>query len=614
MHTNDFTSPVSDFLTELHRNFSALRDGKLADYIPELTKANPSWFGIALVATDGHVYEVGDSGVPFTIQSVSKPFVYGLALEDNSRAHVLTKLGVEPTGDAFNSISLDPETGRPRNPMINAGAIATTGQIAGKSLTGRWQRILDMFAKFAGHPLELDEAVYRSESETGHRNRAIGHMLRNFNILTEPPDPIVDLYFRQCSIAVTARDLGIMAATLANAGVNPVTGERALRGEYVESVLGVMGTCGMYDFAGEWLYNVGLPAKSGVAGGIIAVLPGQLGVGIYSPLIDDHGNSIRGIEVCKEVSRAFNLHLFNAPEAVGSAVRLCYTAAEMNSKRVRSDEEMRVLREHGGGVRIYELQGNLSFARCERVVRDVVEKAGTIDTLIFDLKRVVALPEPSCRLLCEIVVRFGARDQPVLFTHAGEQVALRRMMKAKLGARFDDLFQRFDDNDLALEWCEDRLLAEHGAPAEERVAEASEYEVFAGLSPEEISAVAAQLERRSYPLGTRVIEIGADACEVFIIVRGLISARLPLPDGSFRRLATFSAGMVFGELAVIDGAPRSAEIVADSDVECDVLSVATFQRLSETHPRIKITMLQNMTLMLCRKLRKANRELGVLDR
>ena len=613
MHNSELTSPVSDFLAELHRNFSTIRDGTLADYIPELAKANPDWFGICLVSTDGYVYEVGDSGVAFTIQSISKPFVYGLALEDNSRQHMLTRAGVEPTGDAFNSISLDPGTGRPRNPMINAGAIATTGMIAGRSLATRWERMMEMFGRYAGRPLALDEDVYRSEAETGHRNRAIGHMLRNFNILTEAPDPIVDLYFRQCSIAVTARDLGVMAATLANAGVNPTSGIRALRGEYVESVLGVMGTCGMYDFAGEWLYNVGIPAKSGVAGGIIAVLPGQLGIGVYSPLLDPHGNSIRGIRVCEELSRAFNLHLFNAPEALGSAIRAQYSAAEFNSKRVRTTAESEFLRTHGGRTRVYELQGNLSFARSERVVRDIVKNASAIDTLILDLRRVVALPEPSCRLLSELVLRFEARGCPVIFTHAGAQPALRRMMKAKLGGRFGEQFRRFDDNDLALEWCEDRLLAEHGAPAGELAATPAEYEVFDGLPPEEVAAVTAQLERRAYPAGARVIEIGTDAREFFIVVRGRISARLPLADGSHRRLATFSTGMVFGELAVIDGAPRSAEIVADTDVECDVLSVDAFHGLSQTHPHIKIVILQNMTLMLCRRLRKANRELAVLD-
>src|SRR5204862_4646762 len=224
------------------------------------------------------------------------------------RPHVITKVGMEPTGDAFNSISLEPGTGRPRNPMINAGAIATTALIAGKSPQIKLRRLLDMFGAFAGRELLLDDAVYRSESETGHRNRAIGYMLRNFDILVEDPNPAVELYFQQCSVSVNCHDLGVIAATLANRGINPITGKQAIRGEYVESVLSVMGSCGMYDYAGEWLYRVGMPAKSGVAGGIIAVLPGQLGIGVFSPLLDNHYNSIRGVQVCNELSRHFDLH------------------------------------------------------------------------------------------------------------------------------------------------------------------------------------------------------------------------------------------------------------------------------------------------------------------
>ena len=177
--------------------------------------------------------------------------------------------------------------------------------------------------------------MYRSESETGHRNRAIGHMLRNFDILTEPPEPVVDLYFKQCSVSVTCRDLGVMAATLANRGVNPLTRKQAIRGEYVESVISVMASCGMYDYAGEWLYRIGMPAKSGVAGGVIAVLPGQLGIGVFSPCLDARGNSVRGIQVCDALSRALDLHLFNLSSSTRSVIRLRFTGAEVNSSRLR---------------------------------------------------------------------------------------------------------------------------------------------------------------------------------------------------------------------------------------------------------------------------------------
>ena len=196
---------------------------------------------------------------------------------------MLARIGVEPTGDAFNSISLAPDTGRPLNPMINAGSIAAASLVAGHSEEDKLARLLAVYGLYAGLPLAVDRRVYESERDTGHRNRAIGHMLRNFGILDGDPEPALDLDFRQCSIEIDCRDLALIGATLANGGVNPVTGERALRAEYVENVLSVMTTCGMYDFAGEWVYSVGMPAKSGVGGGVLAVLPGQLGIGVFPP-------------------------------------------------------------------------------------------------------------------------------------------------------------------------------------------------------------------------------------------------------------------------------------------------------------------------------------------
>ncbi len=247
----------------------------------------------------------------FTIQSISKPLVYGLALEDHGTTEVLRKVGVEPTGEAFNSIVMDEINNRPFNPMVNAGAIATTALIKGNGPEERFARILGMFSRYAGRQLTIDESVFQSERATGHRNRAIAYLQLNSGMIEEPVSEHLDLYFRQCSILVSARDLSMMAATLANNGVNPLTGERAIAAEHVKTVLSVMASCGMYDYSGEWVYRVGLPAKSGVGGGIVAVLPGQFGFGVFSPLLDDHGNSHRGIEVCKELSQKFYLHVYD---------------------------------------------------------------------------------------------------------------------------------------------------------------------------------------------------------------------------------------------------------------------------------------------------------------
>jgi glutaminase len=460
------SSPIQDYLEELHAEFADVTEGKVATYIPELAKANPNWFGICIVTTNGTVYETGDACQPFTIQSISKPFVYGMALEDNGRSQVLSKIGVEPTGDAFNSISLEPTTGRPRNPMINAGAIAATSLIAGKSAASRLNRIIETFGLYAGRELTLDEPVFRSESETGHRNRAIGHMLRNFDILTEDPIPSVELYFKQCSISATCRDLAVMAATLANRGVNPVNGKQAIRGEYVESVLSVMGSCGMYDYAGEWMYSIGMPAKSGVAGGIIAVLPGQLGIGVFSPPLDARGNSVRGIRVCDAISRHCDLHLFNRPGIGKSAIRLKFIGAELSSNRIRPPQQSQMLRLSGSRIQAYQLQGNLTFATTESVVREVFVGLDESDYILFDFKRVLSANESACRLFYQVLVKFNRAGKSVLFTHVEHVPVLRRYMKARLGAQYEEMFRSLDDNDLALEWCENQLLSDSVPPAE----------------------------------------------------------------------------------------------------------------------------------------------------
>ena len=608
----EFISPIEDFLKDIHEKFAAEKGGTVATYIPELAKADPDWFGICLVTANGSVYEVGDTRQEFTIQSISKPFVYGLALEDNGRDTVLERVGVEPTGDAFNSISLDPGTGRPRNPMINAGAIATAGLIAGKTPTSRFKRILETFSLYAGRELGLDEKVYQSESETGHRNRAIGHMLRNFDKLTGDPAPTTEIYFKQCSISVNCRDLGMMAATLANRGVNPLTGKPALRAEYVESVLSVMGTCGMYDYAGEWLYHVGIPAKSGVAGGVLAVLPGQIGIGVFSPKLDAHGNSVRGIAVCKELSRHLDLHLFNRPVVGKSTIRAKFTGAEFNSTHVRTVEEGKVLRELARVIHVYQLQGHLAFATTETVVRDVLEQAEEIQFLILDLKRVLSLNESAGHLLHSLVEKLHAADKTVMFTHCEHLTLLRRMMKKKLAGRFAELFATYPNNDLALEWCEETLLENtRYAHAPNYKAKPAEYELLKDLSAAELKILLPLLRPKNFKSSQFIISAGDAATEMFFLTRGHVSVLLPGEEK--HRLATFSPGMAFGEMAFLDGVPRSANIIADTEVECDVLALEDFQALGKNHPALKIKILQRLCLDLTGKLRKANRELSIFE-
>jgi glutaminase len=302
---------VLALLRELHARDADVVEGEVADYIPELARADPEWFGIAVVTTDGQVTEVGSSRQRFTLQSISKPFTYGLALEEHGAEHVLARVGVEPTGDAFNSIELDRGTGRPFNPMVNSGAIAVTDMVPGEDATERLHRLLDTFRRYVGHAdIFIDVATFTSERAHSHRNRAIAHLLRGAGALSDNLEETLDLYFQQCAILVNCRDMAVMAATLANGGINPVTGERAVPAEHVQNILSVMYTCGMYDSAGFWAFRVGMPAKSGVSGGVIAVSPGRMGIGVFSPRIDAHGNSVRGVRVCEALSQRLGLHLF----------------------------------------------------------------------------------------------------------------------------------------------------------------------------------------------------------------------------------------------------------------------------------------------------------------
>ncbi|PPS40685.1 glutaminase A [Chroococcidiopsis sp. TS-821] len=310
------TSPFRNYLNDLYEKYRSLNEGAVADYIPELATAKPEWFGICIVTKDGQLFEVGDCEKLFTIQSISKAFVFGLALEDHGREYVNSKVSVEPTGEAFNAIVLDELTNRPYNPMVNAGAIATTDLIKGKNGTERLKRLLEMFKRYTGREHDINVPVFLSEKATGYRNRAIAYLMLNFGMVSDKIDETLDLYFQQCSILVNAKDLAMLAATLANGGINPITKERAIDERYVQDVISVMLSCGMYDASGEWAYRVGLPAKSGVGGGITAVAPGKLGIGTFSPPLDAKGNSTRGIKVCEDLSKDFGLHLFNvaAPE------------------------------------------------------------------------------------------------------------------------------------------------------------------------------------------------------------------------------------------------------------------------------------------------------------
>ncbi len=606
-------SPIQAYLERMYERYADLLEGEVANYIPELAKADKRWFSICIATIDGHVYEVGDARQPFTIQSISKPFVYGMALEDNGEQEVLSKVGVEPTGDAFNSISLDPGSGRPLNPMINAGAIAVAGLVRGESAVEKLHRILQTFSLYVGRNVTIDHVVYQSEKSTGHRNRAIGHMLRNFDILGVDPDPILDLYFQQCSIAVTCHDLALMAATLANGGVNPRTGQRVAKPEYVENMLSVMATCGMYDYAGEWIYKVGMPAKSGVSGGILAVLPGQLGVSVFSPLLDAHGNSMRGLRVCADISKDFQLHLFNAPRISTSAIRAKYDATHLASRRLRGSEEARLLKEHGEQIRIYELQGELTFTTMEPVAREVLQHLDTTESILIDLKRVVFMNDAAQEVLTDLMRTASAQGVALVLAGAHEQDWLPKTIAVQGPALAPLTPPPFADNDLALEWCEERLLSGRGV---ERVPEATvaltAHDLCQGLTPDELARLLENLQARSFSAGDAIIHSGDCPDHIYFLSKGTVSVTVGLMNGRRKRFSTLSAGMVFGEMALVDRLPRSADVHADTDVECYVLSCEKFEDVACLDASVRAALLRNLLRHVSRMLRRANEEVSVL--
>jgi len=317
-----FGTELDNLVASLH---AALRDnttGEVASYIPELTKVPADLFGIAVACPGGKVSGAGDTGFEFTIQSVAKPFAFATLLDAIGRDETYRSVGVQPSGEPFNAIELDPRTNRPFNPMVNAGAIAVSGRLLEALGPSAFEHLLGKLGDAAGRKLEIDELVFRSERDTGHRNRAIAHLLRAAGVFQADVDDVLDLYFRQCSIKVTAVDLALMGVTLANVGGNPVTGRNVFGVDAVRDTLSVMFTCGMYNAAGEWSCRVGLPAKSGVGGGIVAVVNRQLGIGVFSPRLDAAGNSVRGQISCIGLAEELGLHAFDSTNSGSSFLRV----------------------------------------------------------------------------------------------------------------------------------------------------------------------------------------------------------------------------------------------------------------------------------------------------
>ncbi len=299
------SAAVDQAVKAAYAKYKDLQEGKNADYIPALAEVPSTYFGISLVSPKGQVSEVGDLAIPFSIQSISKVFTMALVMAENGPDSIVKGVGVDATGQVFNSIvAIEQFKGHEMNPLVNPGAIATVGQVKGSGPDEVWAKIIGIHSACAGRTLEVNQPVYKSEAATNQRNRALAMLMSAYGLF--PMDALVatDLYTRACSINVTAHDLGVMAATLANGGTNPVTGKQVISPSLTAKVLAVMATAGLYDDSGRWLFATGLPGKSGVGGGLIAVSPGKFGVGTFAPPLDAAGNSVRGQKAIIDINDA----------------------------------------------------------------------------------------------------------------------------------------------------------------------------------------------------------------------------------------------------------------------------------------------------------------------
>ena len=571
----------------------SLDEGEVATYIPELGQADPSSFGIVVVTTDGHVYEVGDTDLEFTIQSISKPFVFGMALEDCGRDAVLERVGVEPSGNPFNAIVVD-DRNRPFNPMVNAGAIVATGLI-----DPRFAKIADAphhehvrQVRRAG-PGSLDEKVYRSESATGDRNRSIAWLMRSFGMIDGDVDAIVDDYFQQCSLLVNCRDLATMAATLANRGVNPITGEHALDARYVENVLSVMSTCGMYDYAGEWVYTVGLPAKSGVAGGVIAVLPGQLGIGVFSPRLDERGNSARASGCASgSPTTSTSIRCASSPRCApwcGAAT----TPARPARTGCARPPSTRCSPTGVASVAVFELQGDLFFSSAERLFRTRDGRARRLDPRDLRLparrrdrrRRGVGVVGARARSSTSGACRScSPTSRPITSSNRSPPRSSPTPTARSNGAR-----RRCSRSPASTTATPRRCCRSPSRSCSPACRPRSSRPSTRWPSATRSRRARWSSARATSPTRSTSCSPAGSGCGC------------RWGTGRERRLATLGPGVAFGEMALLDEARRSADIVAETDSVVARLPIADFRRLALEHPGIT----EKFSLNLVRNLERA---------
>lgn len=446
--------PLTHRLERLHAALLGVRDGRVRRTGADAGHPSPAdCFALAVVTTAANLHEAGDTQVRFPLQSAAKPFVYALALADRGQG-VLSAIGVEPTGDAFDSLAREVATGRPPNAMVNSGAMLATCLVAGATAELRTARIVAGLSAFAGRALTEDRSVVAEEMRIADRNRAIAHLMAADGQLPVPVGEALEVYLRSCAVTVTVGDLAMMGATLANGGVNPLTGRRVVPATVVTTVLAVMATCGMYDGAGSWFVRVGLPAKSGVSGCIVAVKPGQLGIAVLSPPLDPHGNSTRGVLACEQLSDGLGLHEFTPGGSGDEVVLATHDGASARSQTARPDTALALLDAHPDRLRRVEVTGPLTVAAAEELaelLRGADPEGPVPRWAVADLHGVGHVYPPAMALVRRavadlaghgvgIVVVDGVRPGPPLLAGPDAPAVVA-------------------DADTALRMCEDALLA-----------------------------------------------------------------------------------------------------------------------------------------------------------
>lgn len=642
-------SPLHRYLSEMLENLRPLTAGTLNPVTEIATQPDINKAGITLTTVNGYQYSSGDSDHQFAIQSIAKVFAYGLALDDLGPTEVGKKIDVEPSGDPFNEISLQRNTGRPANPMINAGAIATVGLINGRGgvdRLSRISRIMDLAAEGSPGELEINRTVYHAENLHGHRNRALAWLLRSFEIIDSDPEPVVQDYFLECSTNVTTENLSMMAATLANKGVNPVTGKEVFSEETTRQVLAVMMTCGMYDAAGNWMIDIGLPAKSGVDGGIMVVVPGQLGIGVYSAPLDEHGNSVRGAAAIRRVTRDLGLHYADASPLGGSTLRAHYSLADASLGVVRSTELSRITFQFGDRCQILEVSGDLGFAETETMARTIVEMDDDVSMVIIDFHGVDDFGRAAVLMLASLTANWRASGKDIIFIdwsetlveHILEYITVRDELelpdpreKAKAAsAGIIDLpwdaevpeqeitgeFRLFDNRSAALEWAELRLAQRYARqilPTDDAPREPDTAPVFDFLEDRDVDVLAGFMELRSYTADTTIRRVGQPFGGIYFIRSGRVELASKGKGDVRYRHVYLSPGSTFGEFALSYTGRQLTTIRAIDDVEVLVLSAQKIAEIESSNPQLAIRLWTAIAREAYTVLEQSSREAGARE-